>query len=357
MVFGLLVALSFPLTAQVRVESSWLNLEGWWDSNIGVTYAIKRSGDEFRWVDSHGVRGVIKVAGDVLTVTWVDQAGQAMRAQGRVTLFDETDQPTRIEMDNGVILFRPLGKERGDDESLRRPATRQTSAEQLKEAVGGALGDVSSYQVRIEQHGPPDYVWDTTFDLENSAAHSVITIVGNPVSEMELYHIGSKAYGSPLQANIWLPVAVPGPPTSRLHAMTAILLEGDITAVREEKYHGEPCWSLHVVPPSSLLENAVEKLADVISPLAHESSDQDHVFDLDKLDVRFEVDFIVNKRTSWVAKAITELDCLGRQTRTTYEFNNFNAPNLAIQLPPDAQEAEGSPLPFGLLFVTPPDMK
>lgn len=105
------------------------DLTGEWISDRGVTIQISWDGDKFSWVDSNNVGGTITVNGKNVTVrtgsqTWL----------GEITRSDPTGKPTKIIMDNQVILERAgaaqiLAKSEKKAEQPKKQTTTKTQPE------------------------------------------------------------------------------------------------------------------------------------------------------------------------------------------------------------------------------------
>lgn len=114
------------------------DLSGEWNSNIGVTFTITAKGDIFEWIDGNKVSGTITVSGKRVSV----QTG-ALMFEGSLTTFDSTGKPTKIVMDNGVVLDKT-----GDAKKPPEAQEKETGPEY--EIIGCRLLDISANHATFE---------------------------------------------------------------------------------------------------------------------------------------------------------------------------------------------------------------
>jgi hypothetical protein len=91
-------------TGHEAAEVELVELEGVWDSNIGLVYEIVKTPHGFTWRSSCD-HGLITVTSDTLEASW-HGSGDAGAAQGQITRVDSSGHPLEIEWDNTVVFQR-----------------------------------------------------------------------------------------------------------------------------------------------------------------------------------------------------------------------------------------------------------
>jgi hypothetical protein len=99
-----------PPPASVKAEappiSSEINIDGRWQSSIGLIYDISQSGAQFKWTVIRSTElGAGELQGMNLKAFWTD-GRSTFSAQGKIIQVDAQNKATRIEWDNGVIFYR-----------------------------------------------------------------------------------------------------------------------------------------------------------------------------------------------------------------------------------------------------------
>ncbi len=78
------------------------DLNGKWDSNVGLVYDIRQQDKEFSWnVESTGEKGAGTISGDALRASWKDANGRTVTASARLERNEQGDV-IRIRWSNGV---------------------------------------------------------------------------------------------------------------------------------------------------------------------------------------------------------------------------------------------------------------
>ncbi len=96
-----------PAPGRVAPKVEAVELEGIWDSNIGLIYEIIKNPHGFTWRGSGGDHGLITVTGDTLAASWHGSgAGDAGSAHGQITRVDSSGHPVEIEWGNTVVFQR-----------------------------------------------------------------------------------------------------------------------------------------------------------------------------------------------------------------------------------------------------------
>jgi photosystem II stability/assembly factor-like uncharacterized protein len=94
--------LFFPAIAQEHPPF----VSGTWQSNIGLVYEIKCSGNTFNWrVASTGETAQGEVEGEILFASWRSRKGE-QSARGAIVKVDDQGKALRIEWSNGVVFSR-----------------------------------------------------------------------------------------------------------------------------------------------------------------------------------------------------------------------------------------------------------
>ncbi len=90
-------------------QKTQISMEGRWSSSILVEYDISQTGDRFTWTAPQlNQQGAGILSGQEVSTRWRGP-NDAGTAEGRITEVDATGKATRIEWDNGVVLFRGPG--------------------------------------------------------------------------------------------------------------------------------------------------------------------------------------------------------------------------------------------------------
>jgi hypothetical protein len=81
-------------------------ISGTWQSNIGLVYEIKCSGNTFTWkVASTGETAQGEVEGEILFASWRSRKGE-QSARGTIVKVDAQGKALRIKWSNGVVFSR-----------------------------------------------------------------------------------------------------------------------------------------------------------------------------------------------------------------------------------------------------------
>jgi len=226
---------------------------------------------------------------------------------------------------------------------------------QLFNKVEEALQGIKRYHLRMESGNESGYISDGDVDVEGKATHFTIKIGRESPQEVEYYWIGEKAYGLPLHVGKWFQVWVPAEPVSRLHLIFAILKTGEVTSVQEEALADDRCWVLLVTPDLSPLRDHAEEFANLLFLRLSEGSERDKEL-LASLkeamrEAEMQAEFWISQETHHIKKAIIKTFVSGAETQMTYYISHINDLELQISPPARALEAEGPPMPLGVLFL------
>ncbi len=159
-----------------------VNLTGQWNSNTGEAYEIQQNGDEFTWsAPGFNQSGTGSISGNAVTLS-----GPGWTVKGRITEADASGNATKIEGENGVVLYRASGMP-GAQPAPAPPAVPQSSPQQ------GAIPDISGkwknnlgVVYEIKQDGE-QFVWKVLLGLETGAGK----ITGTTVSATWTGALGS----------------------------------------------------------------------------------------------------------------------------------------------------------------------
>ncbi|MDQ5986696.1 MAG: hypothetical protein CSYNP_02427 [Syntrophus sp. SKADARSKE-3] len=83
-----------------------LSLEGTWDSNIGLVYAITQNDNQFSWyVEKTRESGTGTITGTAIQASWSGSVSRGS-ATGSISRTDAAGMPTEIKWNNGVVFNR-----------------------------------------------------------------------------------------------------------------------------------------------------------------------------------------------------------------------------------------------------------
>jgi len=96
-----ILALTFLISPAGQV----LNVSGQWNSSIGAVYNIQQNGNQYTWTaPSLNQSGTGTISGNSVTMS-----GPGWTVKGTITESDQAGNATKIEGENGVVLFRTIG--------------------------------------------------------------------------------------------------------------------------------------------------------------------------------------------------------------------------------------------------------
>jgi hypothetical protein len=159
-----------------------VSLTGKWNSNDGEAYEIQQSGNQFTWsAPSLDQSGPGTISGNAITIS-----GPGWTVKGTITEADASGNATKIECENGVLLYRTPGMP-GVQPAPAPPAVPQSSPQQSAiPDISGKWKNNLGVVYEIKQDGE-QFVWKVLLGLETAAGK----ITGTTVSATWTGAVGS----------------------------------------------------------------------------------------------------------------------------------------------------------------------
>lgn len=217
--------------------------------------------------------------------------------------------------------------------------------------------DIRSYSLKKKMGDNGKYTSEGIVDVEHKSRHFVVTIGLEDVHSVEYYWIEEEAYGRPTHTQNWFNIWVPGPPKSHLHAMLPWLSSADPDQFTEGELNGEECWIISTKPDMSALRrhagDFVQKVLTGSFELSEKEARRLDFLETELKHADLEATFFVSHNDDFIKKIEIQSSTPKSEGFFEYHISNINNPELKIEPPREALDAQGRPMSFGLLFIRP----